>query len=327
MTAVHLHLLLNRAVCDYRCTFCFMGSDKHVAENARLVAELDYDEEWRRIESIIDEGRNNPEINALHIMGNDPCHHPHLIRAVEYAKQQGYCGVVLESNAVAYDDAELAAGVIAAGVTKLKIPVYGATAEVHDAIVRLPGAFDRLMAALNNFAEHKVEIRLHALLLNQNIQDLAQADFRYPLHFRYPFRHEGADFDFAHHAPRLSEIDAHFLRYSDLHIPCVNGCRLSEEHAEARFRPESVTAGEGSDEDFNRCRQPPKCSPESCPEHDVCGGIYAAYVELYGQDEFDPSNVEAAVQQALDSGDSPHGVRENLVALGRRLRSAFSTEP
>lgn len=318
---MHLHLLLNRCLCDYRCLFCTMGSADFVADQKRILSDFDYDEEWQRIDSAVRAGAEDPAIDALHIMGNDPCNHPHLTRAVELARELDYGRVTLESIGIALEDPAFAARVVEAGVSHFKIPVYGCSAEVHDAIVRLPGAFDRVMQVIDNLAALPVRVELHALLLKQNLSDLRPDGLRLPLRFRFPFEHDNADFPYAYYAPRLRDVPPRLLDHCDLVIPCVNGKHAEgERSAEARVRPE---ASEERDEDSNfKTRRPSKCSPESCSAFDRCHGIYGDYLALYGEDEFDPANVIALPADDDPPGSSrsegqrgPHGLRGWLQSI------------
>jgi Radical SAM superfamily len=283
---MYFHLLLNKCLCDYRCIFCSMGGTLHIARARGEVHELDAAEEWARIERVLREGAADPESDALHIMGNDPSNHPDLVRAVSFARELGFHTIVLETIGIRLEDPAFAAQLVDAGVTEFKIPLYGSTAEVHDAIVRLPGAHARVLKVLENLARHPVALQVHALLLKSNIADLPALLGRYPMSFRYPFRHDQADFAYAHYAPRLTEIPESLLGHSDIDVPCISGRSGGEDRVELRMRPEA--GGERDDDPHTRKHRPNKCRPEDCREYEACRGMYREYYELYGEDEFEP---------------------------------------
>ena len=281
---MNFHLLLNRCHCDYRCIFCTMGSEAHRAEQEAILADFDWEAERERIDQILTAASHCPGADALHIMGNDPCNQPDLLGIIERARALGFRRIVLETNALKLADPDVAAQLVDAGVHSFKIPVYGSSAEVHDEIVRLPGAFRRLQHAFDNLRALPVDVRLHALILRQNVADLAQCRFPFPLSFRFPFAHDRADFAYEHYAPRLRDVAPTVLALSDLVIPCITGQLARDLPREERARPEAPTE---RDDDANVVLvRPSCCSPSVCRQFDRCRGIYRCYLRTYGEDEF-----------------------------------------
>ena len=281
----NLHVLLVRAMCEYRCIFCLMGGVKHVAEREALLPQVDYQEEWERIEKMLHEGTDDPENTALHFMGNDPIHYPDIVRAVRLGRSIGFRSIVLETNALKLESPEFTAEVVEAGTTGFKIPIYGSCAPTHDELVRLPGAFDRLMAAFENLWKYPVDVELNALILKQNAADLPKCRFRYPIGFRFPFRHVEADYPYDYYTPRLFDVPGLVLFRSDLVIPCINGKRTQAPLEEARVRPGSPEQP-NTDPHSTRGR-PTKCNADNCPDFHHCQGIFLPYLEVYGEDEFE----------------------------------------
>jgi uncharacterized Fe-S cluster-containing radical SAM superfamily protein len=281
---VNFHLLLNRCHCDYRCIFCTMGSEAHRAEQETILADFDWDAERDRIDRVLVDASRRPGVDALHIMGNDPCNQPDLLGVIERARALGFRRIVLETNALKLADRDFARELVNRGVQSFKIPVYGSSAEVHDGIVRLPGAFRRLQRAFDNLRDLPVDVRLHALMLRQNVDDLTQCRFPFPLSFRFPFAHDRADFAYEDYAPRLRDVPSTVLALSDLVIPCVTGQLARQLPREERARPEAPTE---RDHDANVVVVRPSCCSRSiCRQFDRCRGIYRCYLRTYGDDEF-----------------------------------------
>ncbi|MFH2008050.1 MAG: radical SAM protein [bacterium] len=281
---MYLHLLLNKCLCDYRCVFCTMGSSGHVADTTKVLSEFDYAAEWERIESVLRSGAEDPQVAALHIMGNDPSNHPDLVRAVRRARELGFEEVVLETIGVKLADEDFTQALVDAGVTCFKIPIYGNTAAVHDAIVRLPGAYDRLQRALGNVRSHPVTLQHHALILKQNLGELPALLATPAMSFRFPFHHERADFPYAHYAPRLSDVAPEVLAKSDVYVPCIRGAVSHTPRSEVRVRPEDP--GHRDEDPHMRTRRPARCTPALCGDFDACRGIYPEYFAVYGEVEF-----------------------------------------
>lgn len=287
------HVLLVRAHCHYACIFCRMGRADHVEHRQRQIEQTPPEQEWARIEASLREGAKDAANTALHFMGNDPIHHPDIIRAVALGRQLGYPRIVIETNALRLDDPDFAREVVAAGTTGFKIPIYGSRAEVHDPIVRAPGTFDRLMAAFDNLRPHPVEVELNALILRQNIHDLPRCRFPYFIGFRFPFRHVEADFEYDYYTPRLFDVPGIVLFRSDLVIPCITGRRTPQPLEVARVDPGRPDQPD-TDPHTSR-RRPAKCSPASCPDYHHCQGIFVPYLETYGEEEFEYRPDVAAV--------------------------------
>jgi MoaA/NifB/PqqE/SkfB family radical SAM enzyme len=60
-----------------------------------------------------------------------------------------------------------------AGLSVVSLPIYGATAATHDAIVRTPGAYSALMRTYAGAREAGITIYFHALALQQNVHEIA----------------------------------------------------------------------------------------------------------------------------------------------------------
>lgn len=56
-----------------------------------------------------------------------------------------------------------------AGLGVVSVPIYGATAEPHDAVVRRAGAFDRMVGVLDAAADAGITVHLHSLLLGDDL--------------------------------------------------------------------------------------------------------------------------------------------------------------
>jgi hypothetical protein len=279
------HVLLVRAHCHYRCIFCRMGRADHVAHRQRQIEETSPEEEWARIEASLRREAAAAASTALHFMGNDPIHHPDIVRAVALGRQLGYARIVIETNGLRLDDPAFTREVIDAGATGFKIPIYGSRAKIHDPIVRAPGSFERLMAAFDNLWPYGVDVELNSLILKQNAHDLPSCRFPYRIGFRFPFRHVEADFPYPYYTPRLFDVPGLILFRSDLIIPCINGRRLLRPTPVARVSPGRP---EQPDTDPHTARKrPDKCDADSCPDYPHCQGIFLPYLETYGEEEFE----------------------------------------
>jgi len=286
MPNTEILVLLTTCRCDYRCIFCTMGSRAFARDRDEEIARIDRGEERERIRGILCRGRADAA-GALRIMGNDPSNHPLLVETVAMAVEAGYGKVTLETIGIALSDESFTRRLVEAGVSGFKIPVYGASAEVHDTITRMPGGFAMLMRAFENLAKHEVRVELHCLILKQNLDDLSSLEFPWPVKFRFPFFHEAAELPYERYCPDISEVPREVMLGCDLEIPCVNGRVMSGgRNQEQRYRAQEPR--ERQPDDHMIKVKPSKCDEGSCSDYGVCGGIYPDYLRVHGGGAFRP---------------------------------------
>jgi MoaA/NifB/PqqE/SkfB family radical SAM enzyme len=81
------------------------------------------------------------------LAGGEPTLHRELCPIVRLLGAN--CGdVTLFTNGLRLEDPAFARAVVLAGVTRFEIALFGASAERHDAVTRLPGSFERTLRAL-----------------------------------------------------------------------------------------------------------------------------------------------------------------------------------
>lgn len=76
-----------------------------------------------------------------------------------------------QTNAT-FIDAAMADKVMELNPTKVEISIYGASAEVHDAITRVPGSFEKTLDAIRMLRERHVRIIIKTTVMKPNLDDL-----------------------------------------------------------------------------------------------------------------------------------------------------------
>ena len=62
-----------------------------------------------------------------------------------------------------------------AGLDKLRIPIYGSTATIHDSITQVEGSFDETMRGIENIRKHTdMDLLITTLIMKQNYKDILQ---------------------------------------------------------------------------------------------------------------------------------------------------------
>jgi MoaA/NifB/PqqE/SkfB family radical SAM enzyme len=152
------NFVLHASRCTNDCVFC--GSK----DFGDLEKNITY--EFNKIDRILKSGET---IESIEISGNDPAEYDKLPEIIE--KIAGITKaerIELATHGKTLADMQLAAKFVASGVNAFKIPLYGHTDTVHDAVTRAPGSFDQTMKGIANIQELKQELGVHALLTAQN---------------------------------------------------------------------------------------------------------------------------------------------------------------
>ena len=148
--------------CANRCVFCATGD--------RVTAAL----EWEKIDALLRQHRAEGT-ELLDIDGGEPTTHPRLIDAIHLARDLGYRSINVTSNGRLLRDRALAEKLVNSGITHLLISVHGGTAEVHDAAVDVPGAFEQTMAGIDHVMALRpphVDTGLNVTIVRGNVDHL-----------------------------------------------------------------------------------------------------------------------------------------------------------
>lgn len=97
--------------------------------------------------------------------GDDVLAQPALPELIRAADALGYEGIALLTPGARLADGALVERLVAAGLDTLEVPLYGGDAAGHDAITRVPGSFERLLAGLERARRADVHVIVHTALL------------------------------------------------------------------------------------------------------------------------------------------------------------------
>lgn len=173
-----LILNLHDIGCKNHCVFC--RSVEHLnKEDADRITK----EELKKLDCL----RRNKNIQSVIISGNDPIEYYNFIDFLKKIKKITSIGIFLQSHCINFQDITYLKKVLEVGnVKSIQIPLYGHTAQIHDAITRNKGSFNSVIKAINNLKKLGFDgIKLHTLFLKQNEQYFFE-HFSFLLKFRYP---------------------------------------------------------------------------------------------------------------------------------------------
>ncbi|MFQ5620277.1 MAG: radical SAM protein [Candidatus Nanoarchaeia archaeon] len=145
--------------CSNLCLFCgkFPKVDSKELERQELNVK-------KNLEEFKGRGIENVEIS-----GGDPIEYPKIIDLMNDIKAMGFKEIRLSTHGRKLSDQNFLQEFIKSGCTQVKIPIYGHTAEIHDAVVRSKGSFEETITGIKALVEQS-SMLVHAgtLIMQQN---------------------------------------------------------------------------------------------------------------------------------------------------------------
>lgn len=147
--------------CDARCRFCSQ------------------DLEWRRwrgltlreaSESVFKARRRGSTV--LGLIGGEPTRWPGVEKLAAFAKRVGFTDIRMTTNGVRFADARFARSLARNGLRKVTVSIHGPTAKLHDDLVELPGAFERLTAGVAHLRAAGVDVAATIVVNRRNCRSL-----------------------------------------------------------------------------------------------------------------------------------------------------------
>ncbi len=138
--------------CNARCLFCYNPDTVRAA--ARRM-------DLREVSRILYDSRQRLGCWAAFFTGGDATMHPDLPKFMALAKRIGYSCISVDTNGLRLSDPAYARRLVEAGANEFGLSLHGATPEVHDNLVGVPGAWKRCLKALENLKKYKVHIKIN----------------------------------------------------------------------------------------------------------------------------------------------------------------------
>ncbi len=151
-------------------TFPCPSHDAHASTSLHYVSEIAGTELTRRaqrrvISTIFEKAR----VPSLSFTGGEPLLVPHLAELVRHAKQTGL-RVNLITNGTLVDEG-MARRLAQAGLDSAQVSLEGVTAATHDALVAMPGAFARAVAAVQHLRAAGIHTHANTTVTRANLAE------------------------------------------------------------------------------------------------------------------------------------------------------------
>jgi radical SAM protein with 4Fe4S-binding SPASM domain len=160
--------------CNLACAHC-----RRLESNDAGVADLSTCQGEALIDQLAELGRRQPQMPVLVFSGGEPFCRRDLFALMDRAGQEGII-LALATNGTIINR-EKAQQIRDRGVARVSVSLDGATAEVHDRMRQIPGAFDRALEGIGHLHNAGVPFQINVTLTKQNahqledVYDLARA--------------------------------------------------------------------------------------------------------------------------------------------------------
>jgi MoaA/NifB/PqqE/SkfB family radical SAM enzyme len=155
-------LFLNYA-CQAKCAFCYNPP----ITPELLRRELSFEQAASALYAAARAGAK-----SLNLHGGEVTLRDDLGKIVRFARKSGFTRITLVTNGVKLGQQRYVRSLVAAGVTHVRLSVHAAQAELHDAIVQVPGAFERARRAAAHLRSLSIPVGLNFVLVRENMGEL-----------------------------------------------------------------------------------------------------------------------------------------------------------
>jgi radical SAM protein with 4Fe4S-binding SPASM domain len=153
--------------CNQSCEFCFDASNILCASKASDMDMTTLDAVLEAIRAGVDDPA---EFNVT-LSGGEPTVHPRFLDIVARVSEAGFPVTIL-TNGQRFADRRLLEEVLKHNIWNLQFSIEGASAEVHDRRVGSPGAFDRLVQAIENAKSLGVRFITNSTMTATSIEEM-----------------------------------------------------------------------------------------------------------------------------------------------------------
>ncbi len=159
-TEEKVHELFLNYACTAKCPFCY--NPPITPELLRL--DLTFEQ---AAESLYKGAGSGARMLNLH--GGEVTLRDDLPKLLRLARKLGFTQITVVTNGVKLGSRAYARGLAAAGATHFRLSIHAPEAALHDAILALPGAFDKAVAALGHLEAEGIPFGLNFVLSRDNL--------------------------------------------------------------------------------------------------------------------------------------------------------------
>jgi len=160
-TTDQVHELFLNYACSAKCPFCYNPP----LTPELLRRDLSFEQAAASLYSAAKKGADRINLHGGEVTLRDD-----LPKIVALARKLGIAQVTLVTNGVRLSEAAYVAELKSAGLTHVRFSIHGADAAMHDAIVAIPGAFERVLKAVENARAAGLPIGINFVFIRSNLR-------------------------------------------------------------------------------------------------------------------------------------------------------------
>jgi sulfatase maturation enzyme AslB (radical SAM superfamily) len=299
-------------MCNNRCVFCVSG---HLSKR-RMVRPL----EVQPILDVIERARRDGAVRLV-FLGGEPTIQPAFFPALEHAARLGFSEIVIFTNGVRLAQEGFIDACLAIGRFTWRISIQGANEAAHVAVTKKSTSFRRIITGIEMLRERGQRVTVNMCVCEQSYRSLPD----YPdLVAKYGIKQLHIDIvrpqssgiktaaylreimpKYSVMAPYYDEMLRGFDEWDsgfDVNIGNLPYCILPQwghrihHGGENTVTQSSNTAGlENGARNKYAVHNVQRTFTKACPRcvfADRCSGVFKDYIEVYGEDEFEPVSLE-----------------------------------
>ncbi|MBN2719108.1 MAG: radical SAM protein [Deltaproteobacteria bacterium] len=146
--------------CNIKCKFCYY---QQTVTDKQIDKDLSVEIIKRQLKYIHSTG-----LDTVDFTGGEPTVRKELFELVRYAKSIGFKSVALITNGLKLDNSEYVDKCIEAGIDDFLLSIHGHNAAIHDYLTNRKGAFDKVVAAIENVSRTSAKLRINCVVNGVN---------------------------------------------------------------------------------------------------------------------------------------------------------------
>ena len=162
-TADRVHELFLNYACNAKCPFCY--NPPITDELLRL--DLSFEQAAKSLYAAAQTGARR-----LNLHGGEVTLRDDLPKILALARKLGFAQITVVTNGVRLSDPAYVGDLRERGATHIRLSIHGADAATHDDIVAIPGAFERVLKAIDNVRAAGLPLGVNSVLIRPNFRTL-----------------------------------------------------------------------------------------------------------------------------------------------------------
>ena len=151
--------------CNLACAHC-----RRLETNETAIMDLSTKQAKNLIEQLADLGKNQPQMPVLVFSGGEPLCREDLFELVDHSQKNGIISALATNGTLI--DSDTAKQIKKSGISRVAVSLDGATADVHDSLRQLDGAFEKALNGIKLLSKEKIPFQINVTLTKHNAGQL-----------------------------------------------------------------------------------------------------------------------------------------------------------